>query len=743
MLQNKVINKIVAATLLCFVLNCFSCCVPVLGDSDCSFNFDDGTLDEKIFSNEMFAVENKKIKAITSESSFSIPDIKKNSSIEFKLKPTESGYIPKFNVKIGNASVSYINDNRISSSWNDKISLYNRVTGGNAVSSVFADGTGNTPEGTFFPDKGEEYTIRFDSYENIHYFFINGNLIVSGACEGILNEYNAEVILYGAADKVYIDDITVKELKSKPNTGGGSFEEDTETDIVGSTYLYTFDDGLLPKEFSSDNFCVEDGRLKTISPNGSFTLKDLHRNGYVEFNIEAAADCTIPDLTFSLRNGELAYTSNAAVDKAWDDVFKLRNAEDNWSQIAELWNSGKGSFFPEKDGGYTIKYMVDGDTYSLFIDGVLKMSADCPTVSSKQSFDMTIIYGDGKGAIKNGIFYLDDIVASGIYPEKECGIPKLPELSNEKETELYFQGFDDTLLNKCDGIDYKDNEINNGILYVKSGNGFVIPSSYSNHRLEMDMKLEKQEKLKIKYDMKKNLSGSKYEIIYEDSDTTIPGSKWTFSKKDSDGKIELAAVNRDVDDIVSSEFRNIAIECLSNTIAVFVDGELVADAPSAMLKGVDYSSYSYTEFYPYRSTEEDEVVLVDNIRLSGYQMDVNDAVSCVGQKFFNDGKQVNSISELRPGKVKVEANISSIDMNNIKNVTAIMVMFKDGYLSKAIAKPVSLPKMRFLPAKTMKVQLEMDVTEKDLSGNNTQFEFYVWDDINNMTSCGGLSKLNQ
>ena len=755
MFQTKFIKGFALVVALCSVVNAFSFGVTASDDVIYAFNFDEGQQQTDIFSDTMFTIENKKLRTIAAESSFTLPNVTKNSTLEFKLKSAVNEAIPKFNVNLGNTSITYVNDYRVNSAWDDKISMYNRVTWGAAVSTAWANGEGDIPADTFFPENGKEYMLRLDSYENKHDLYIDGVLVISGDCVGTLDSYNAEIVIYNAAKGVYIDDITVKELTKAPESpipgwgdtgnteGDQSGNQSDETEETGNTYIYTFDDGNLPKEFSSDYYNVEDGRLKIISGNGSFTLKDVPRNGSIEFRIEAAAGGVIPNLTLTLKTCDLSYTANYVQDKTWDDVFSLRNTENSWSQIAEAWASAD-TFFPEKDGGHIVKFIADGNTYSLYIDNVQKLSAECPTVSDNQSFDLRFLHSDKNGAIKNVGFYLDDIMVNGIYADKEFGIPSLPELLPDGETELYSQSFDKLTVPpaKGNGVDYKENVIEDGHLCASVGKGFIIPSTYSDHRLEMDIQSEGQKKINIRFDLKKNLSGYKYEVVYEDSDTETPGSKWTFIKKDSDGKETLAMVERSLDDISSTELRHLSIECYSNTLAVYIDGQLVADAPSSMLKGVDYSSWAYTEVYPYKVLSSAETFIINNIRLVGLPMDISDAVSCTEQVFMNDDKQVSLISELTPGKVKMSAKVSSIDMDMSRNITAIMVMFKNGYMTKAVAKTVSLPEMRLLPAKYTPVELEMEVSANDLAGENTQIEFYVWGDMNNMTSCGGLSTLN-
>lgn len=705
-----------------------------------SYDFNDGVLPAE-FDTSAFTVENGQLKTTTAGSSFTLPDVSKNCSFEFKMKLADSTTLPKFNVNFGNTSVTYDNLYRQNNTWDDKLSIYNRITWA-TVKTVWANGNG-VPADTFFATDKNEYSLKYIAYENMHSLYIDNALIFAEECSGDMASYNVSFSINNAASGVYLDDIKVKR-KTDASVEDPEDEPTEEPVPDKNTYIYTFNDGNIPEEFNSSGFSIENDKLRVDGATGSFTLTNVPKDCSIEFKIEPTKDGVIPHLNLLLRTCNFSYTANYVQNKTWDDSIRMYDTEKNNEEFAVAWAGD--SFLPEKAGGHVAEFIAYGDVYSLYIDNVLIISEERPVTEEKESYDLTFSHKNGNGTIPNTGFYLDDIVVKGVYEAHDTVRPSLPSLSADGATEMYFQSFDSltALPSAENGVDYRANTIENGSLCVTEGEGFVIPSVYSNHVLEMDIQSKDREALEIKIDLKKDQDGYGFEVVYKDTDTSTPGSKWTFIKKDFDGKEILSEVERSVDDITSSQLSHLSIESFNDRLAVYIEDELVAEAVASMLKGADYSAWVSTEFYPSKLSEDEAeaAVIVNNIGLTAYPMDISDAISCSRQVFINNDETITSISQVNPGKVKIKANAVSIDSDMSRDVTAIMVMFKDGYMINASAKTVTLPKMRLLTANNIPIELEMDISENDLAGEDIKIEFYVWDNLKNMASCRGLSELN-
>ena len=692
-----------------------------------SYDFDDGNLPE-IFNSAMFTAENGKLKVNGASSSFTLANVPEDNIFEFKIKALDEAYIPTFVVQFGSISVKHFDNYYRYNGGNDRFTLSDR-TNWTSVGDIWA----SNAKKVFLP-KESEHTIKTVVKDKKHSLYIDGTMIFEQECTGDKMSSVVFSLAKDAVSGIYLDDIVLKEYTEEPDKPDKP-EEPEEPEAVGGTYTYTFNDGILPEEFAS--YSIENDKLKIDSGNGGVTFKNVPGNCSFEFKIEALPEHVIPNLGVQIRKCSIIYTANNVVNKSWDDCFKGYNLEKNSEQFADAWAGG--NFLPDKTGGHTVKYTAYGDTYSVYIDDMQVFSGECATEDDSESYDLKFTHSDAKGAVVNPGFYIDNIIIKGIY---DAEAPSLPELAPTGKTVIYEQSFDSLteLPESGNGVDYGANKVEDGHLCALDGESFTVPSVYSDHSFEMDIRAKNQKSLEIHIDLKKSMSGYGYEVVYTDTDTGTPGSKWTLIKKDSGGRKVLSETERDTDDITSEKDTHLYIECFSSRLAVYVNDEKAAETETSMLNGVEYSSWASTEFAA-KKTDED-ALLINNIRLTAYPMDISDAVSCKNQKFISGDNVITSASELTVGKIKVSADASSIDPDFAREAVAVMVVFKDGQLIKAAAKNVSLPKMQLMSPENIPIELETDISQKDLESGSIQTEFYLWDSFGEMTSCGGLSVLH-
>ena len=246
MLKNKLIKKLAFAVTVCSLANVFSFGMTAMADAPaydgviCAYDFNDAALPEG-FDSTMFEVQNGALKALNTGSGFTLSNLPKDVSVEFKVKPLENSEIPSINVEIGNAAISYedanFRGNAQGASWDDVIRMKSKVTGA-SVANVWADGKQSRPKGSFFPDTENGHTLKYVSRDNVHSLYIDGVLTLTGECQGKLSAYNFSFNVGSLSDHgVYLDDIVVKD---------GSVP-----------YSYNFDDNKLPAEFDSTKFSAE------------------------------------------------------------------------------------------------------------------------------------------------------------------------------------------------------------------------------------------------------------------------------------------------------------------------------------------------------------------------------------------------------------------------------------------------------------------------------------------------------
>jgi len=167
-----------------------------------SFDFDNGKLPEE-FDGKTLSVENGMLKVAGGEG-FTFSGMHRNCSVEFKIIPAENDSVPQFSVQTGNGSFTFYDNNRQNSSWSDKISLYNSITWGNAVSTAWANGT-------FFGNSQNGYTVKCVSKDENISLYINGSRVLTGKCAGNADDYK---VIFSAGSNaengIYLDDITVE-----------------------------------------------------------------------------------------------------------------------------------------------------------------------------------------------------------------------------------------------------------------------------------------------------------------------------------------------------------------------------------------------------------------------------------------------------------------------------------------------------------------------------------------------------
>ena len=227
----------------------------------CEYNFDDGIIPSE-FSAASFKVKDGRIVSTATGSSFSIPNVPKNSYVEFKIGATPDNVLPGLSTTFGNASFNYIANFVQNSNWNDRLTMTNATTGTQVVDSWAVDSFFSVGENTvkYFTD-GEMYSM-----------YINGKKIASGECKSNVPKGRFTFTLRsGDAGNMpntefYVDDIVVKTLKGNANeetTENGQVARvlkdtwKTETDSAGVNYA-GFDVVFnVPEGMTVDSFWVK------------------------------------------------------------------------------------------------------------------------------------------------------------------------------------------------------------------------------------------------------------------------------------------------------------------------------------------------------------------------------------------------------------------------------------------------------------------------------------------------------
>ena len=725
---------------------------PEDGTKTYSYDFNDGKLPSE-FSVENFAVEDGKLRVNGANSYFALPDIPKNCTVSFKLKPIDGYIIPQFVATLRNdAGFYYKNNSVLSSPYNNSRMVL--------VSSSDWKQRGNdnwVNGGTHFMT-GNEYDVKYTAKDDTYTMSVDGKEIVTAEYSiGTLNDtYPFAFQVAPVKDTVgavgfYIDDLKAEELKDEPaptSTPAPTTPPTTDptptpapttppTPTPGSngrTYMYNFNDGKLPSEFSSENFSVENGKLRVNGSKSYFALPDVPKDCSVSFNLKPIEGCIIPQFVATLReDAGFYYKNNAVLQQPFDSsqIFILSTAK-NWSKVGnDNWSNGKTHF---ADGNeYQVKYTVQGDKYTMYIDGKEIVTAEYSIGNLKDTYPFSFQVSPVSGTVGTVGFYIDNLIVKRLDKDSSTDDFKLPEIAETGETELYKQSFAGltTVPSSANGADFKDNVIADNLLSVDGGS-FVVPSTYANHRFEMDIKAKEGDKLSFTTDIKKDENGNGYSIVYDDTALNTEGSKWTIIKKDGDGERIIASAARDADDITAEKLSHMSVECTQTDIKVFIDGNMVIKAETGVLIGVDCSEWVSTEVMA-------DSIYVDNIKLTGYQMDVCDAVNCSKAIFTDtDGNTITSVSGIKSGTIYAKANVSSIDPVKQREVTVIMALYKDGYMIKTAAKKISLQKVSITPSDIIETELELDITNEDII-ENMSVSFMVWDNVSNMNSCGGLS----
>ena len=74
-------------------------------------------------------------------------------------------------------------------------------------------------------------------------------------------------------------------------------------------YHYDFNSGVLPSEFDSTKFEVENGKLKTTAPDSSFTFP-TSKECSIEFKIKASGENGMPKFSLQMGNTSLSFVNN-------------------------------------------------------------------------------------------------------------------------------------------------------------------------------------------------------------------------------------------------------------------------------------------------------------------------------------------------------------------------------------------------------------------------------------------------
>lgn len=347
-----------------------------------AYNFNDGVLPAR-FDSSLFSVENQMLKMTNPSSSFSFTNVPKHSSMELKLKPVDGTVIPKFSLNFGNLSISYDNWASVNGSGSDKIVVYERI-GWSTLTTLWADGGGGRPTGSFFPAANGIHTIKVITYGDNHKLYLNDVCVLNQEYSGKMNSYDLSFMLSkSAAYDVYIDDIIVK--------------DSTEP------YNYNFDDGVLPEEFDSNNFAVVDKMLYVRGVDSVINFDEMSKNCSFEFKVKPETGSYIPAFYVEWGNSQISYINNA-IAYAGNDVIRVYNRTD-WSVAKkEVWNSPSGNFLPSADG-HTLKFVAKDNIHSIYIDGVLKHESEI--TGELSAYNIKLGVTDYAGTATS--FYLDDI----------------------------------------------------------------------------------------------------------------------------------------------------------------------------------------------------------------------------------------------------------------------------------------------------------------------------------------------
>lgn len=394
MLKNKLIKKLAFAVTVCSLANVFSFGMTAMADAPaydgviCAYDFNDAALPEG-FDSTMFEVQNGALKALNTGSGFTLSNLPKDVSVEFKVKPLENSAIPSINVEIGNAAISYedanFRGNAQGKSWDDVIRMKSKVTGA-SVANVWADGKQSRPKGSFFPDTENGHTLKYVSRDNVHSLYIDGVLTLTGECKGKLSAYNFSFNVGSLSDHgVYLDDIVVKD---------GSVP-----------YSYNFDDNKLPAEFDSTKFSAENGMLKANGAGSKVTFAAVPKNCVVEFKLKPISTEALAEFSLGFGNISFSYDNYGSVNSGSDSIVVYERV-DSWSQLQKVWANGQGgrpsgSFFPANTDGHTLRAVSYGNTYSVYIDDTQMFTG---TENAGEMSAYNVIFE------ASGAMYLDDVV---------------------------------------------------------------------------------------------------------------------------------------------------------------------------------------------------------------------------------------------------------------------------------------------------------------------------------------------
>ena len=174
------------------------------------YNFDDGIMPLS-FDSSAFRAEDGRLRSSGSSSSFSIPNVPKNSYVEFKMASAADNVIPGFSINYGNALFTYVANFVQDATWDDQIIMYNASTG-NKITSAWATDS-------FFSDG--DNTVKCFTDGDTYSLYINNKKLISeqSPANKPQGRYNF-TFRAGTAGKVsnigfYTDDITVKHVNEK------------------------------------------------------------------------------------------------------------------------------------------------------------------------------------------------------------------------------------------------------------------------------------------------------------------------------------------------------------------------------------------------------------------------------------------------------------------------------------------------------------------------------------------------
>lgn len=173
----------------------------------CEYNFDDGVIPEDLSAGS-FKVKDGKLVSTSVGSNISIPNIPKNSYVEFKIGATKGNVLPGFNTTFGRANYKYIANFVQNSSWDDRLTMTDAITGTQLVDSWAVD--------SFF--SAGENIVKYYTDGETYSLYINSKKIATGICKSDIprGRYTFNLRSEAAGNVInseyYIDDITVKTI---------------------------------------------------------------------------------------------------------------------------------------------------------------------------------------------------------------------------------------------------------------------------------------------------------------------------------------------------------------------------------------------------------------------------------------------------------------------------------------------------------------------------------------------------